>query len=73
MAVMGVGGPGIGDHVYQNMVRRYRICVDVGGRHIEPFLYVDPEDKQQEWESDRERESNVCSGKRYVSRHEFLC
>ncbi|KAJ8866317.1 hypothetical protein PR048_032160 [Dryococelus australis] len=30
--------PGIGDRVYQNMVRRYRVCVEVAGRHIEPFL-----------------------------------
>ena len=26
--------PGIGDRVYQNMVRRYRVCVEVAGRHI---------------------------------------
>ncbi|KAJ8866310.1 hypothetical protein PR048_032153 [Dryococelus australis] len=30
--------PGIGDHVYQNLVRRYRVCADVARRHIEPFL-----------------------------------
>ncbi|KAJ8883887.1 hypothetical protein PR048_015742 [Dryococelus australis] len=32
--------PGIGDRVYQNMVH-------AAGRHIEPFLFVDPEDKQR--------------------------
>ena len=30
--------PGIRDRVYQNMVRRYRVCVEVAGRHNEPFL-----------------------------------
>ena len=30
--------PGIGNHVYQNIVYRYCICVEVAGRHIEPFL-----------------------------------
>ena len=25
-----------GDHAYQNMVRRYRVCFEVDGRHIEP-------------------------------------
>ena len=30
--------PGIGDRVYQNMVRRYCVCVEVAGCHIEPFL-----------------------------------
>ncbi|KAJ8872168.1 hypothetical protein PR048_025770 [Dryococelus australis] len=35
-----LGLPGIGDRVYQNMVRRYRVCVDVSGRHIEPLLFV---------------------------------
>ncbi|KAJ8879954.1 hypothetical protein PR048_020575 [Dryococelus australis] len=29
---------GIGNRVYQSMVRRYCVCVDVAGRHIEPFL-----------------------------------
>ena len=29
-----VGLPGIGYSVYQNMVRRYRVCVEVAGRHI---------------------------------------
>ena len=23
-------------------VCRYRVCIEVAGRHIEPFLYVDP-------------------------------
>ncbi|KAJ8866799.1 hypothetical protein PR048_032660 [Dryococelus australis] len=39
------GLPGIGERVYQNMVRRYRVYVDVAGRQIEPFLQVDPEEK----------------------------
>ena len=47
MAAADVGGLMIGDHVYQNIVRRYCICVDVGGRHIEPFLKVNSDDKQQ--------------------------
>ena len=38
-----VGLPGIGDRVYQNMVSRYRVCAEVAGRHIDVFLYVDPE------------------------------
>ncbi|KAJ8886349.1 hypothetical protein PR048_012560 [Dryococelus australis] len=38
MAAADLGLPGIGDRVYQNMVRRYRVCVDVTGHHIEPFL-----------------------------------
>ena len=38
MAATDIGGPRIGDRVYQKMVRRYRICVDVGGRHIKLFL-----------------------------------
>ena len=37
-AVVDVGGPSIGNRVYQNIVWRYHICVDVGGCHIEPFL-----------------------------------
>ena len=47
---MADGGARIGDHVYQNMAWRYRICVDVGGHNIEPFLYVEPDTKQQESE-----------------------
>ena len=35
MAAAVVGEPRIGDSVYLNMVRRYRICVDVDGRHFE--------------------------------------
>ena len=27
-----------GDRVYEMMVRRYCACVEVAGRHIEPFL-----------------------------------
>ena len=38
MAATDVGGPRIGDRVYQNMVRMYRNYVDIGGRHIEPFF-----------------------------------
>ena len=38
MAAADVGLQGIGDHVYQNMVRRYRVCVEVADRHIEPLL-----------------------------------
>ena len=30
--------PGTGDRVYQNMVRRYSVCVEVAGRHMKPFL-----------------------------------
>ena len=33
-----VGGPRIGDREYENMRRRHRICVEVDGRHMEPFL-----------------------------------
>ncbi|KAJ8874539.1 hypothetical protein PR048_025399 [Dryococelus australis] len=41
MAAADLGRPGIGDRVYhQSMVRRYRVCVDVTGRHIEPFFFV---------------------------------
>ena len=38
MAAAVVGEPRIGGRVYQKMVQRYRICVDVGGRHIGPFF-----------------------------------
>ena len=38
MAAVDVGLTAIGDHVYQNTVRRYRVCVEVAGRHIKPFL-----------------------------------
>ena len=38
MAAADVGLPGIGDRVYQNMVRTYCVCVEVTGRHIECFL-----------------------------------
>ena len=30
--------PGIGDRVNQNTVRRYRVCVEVAGRHVESSL-----------------------------------
>ena len=36
---------GVGDRVYQNRVHRYRAYVKIAGRHIEPFLQVDPEEK----------------------------
>ena len=32
MAAAGVGLSGIGDHVYQNMICRYCVCVEVAGR-----------------------------------------
>ncbi|KAJ8870558.1 hypothetical protein PR048_029581 [Dryococelus australis] len=38
MAATDLGLPGIGDSVYQNVVRRYHVCVDVAGHHLEPFL-----------------------------------
>ncbi|KAJ8878129.1 hypothetical protein PR048_022596 [Dryococelus australis] len=38
MAAVDLGRPGIGDRVYQNMARRYCVCVDVASRHIEPFF-----------------------------------
>ncbi|KAJ8866693.1 hypothetical protein PR048_032554 [Dryococelus australis] len=42
MAAADLGRPVIGDCVYQNMVRRYRVCVDVAGRYIEPFFPSNP-------------------------------
>ncbi|KAJ8874554.1 hypothetical protein PR048_025417 [Dryococelus australis] len=33
-----LGIPGVSGRVRQNMIRRYRVCVDVADRHIEPFL-----------------------------------
>ena len=38
MTAADVGLQGIGDRVYRNMARRYVVCVEVAGRHIEPFL-----------------------------------
>ena len=38
MAATFVGLQDIGDRVYENMVRRYRVYVEVAGRHIEHFL-----------------------------------
>lgn len=32
------GTPGVMERVYRNMIRRYNVCNDVGGRHIEPLL-----------------------------------
>ncbi|KAJ8898102.1 hypothetical protein PR048_003462 [Dryococelus australis] len=32
------GTPCVMEHVYRNMTRRYGVCNDVGGRHIEPLL-----------------------------------
>ena len=54
MAAADVGLQGIGDSVYENMVCRYRTCVEVAGPHIEPFLKVDPEKQRSvnnKWES----------------------
>ena len=28
----------VGDRVYYNMIFRYRACVEIAGRHIEPLL-----------------------------------
>ena len=30
--------PGVMERVYQNMSRRYNVCNELGGRHIEPLL-----------------------------------
>ena len=38
MAAADVALQGIGDCVYENMICRYRVCVEVTGHHIEPFL-----------------------------------
>ena len=38
MAAVDGGLQGIGDHVYQNMVCRYCVCIEVAGHHIKPFL-----------------------------------
>ncbi|KAJ8895721.1 hypothetical protein PR048_001058 [Dryococelus australis] len=38
IAAADLGLPGIGGRVCQNIVRRYRVCVDVTGRHIKPFF-----------------------------------
>ena len=38
MTAAHVGLPGIGDRAFQDMVRRYRVCVEVTGRHIDPFM-----------------------------------
>ena len=38
LAAEGAGLQGIGDGVYQNVVRRYRVCVEVAGRHFEPLF-----------------------------------
>ncbi|KAJ4429528.1 hypothetical protein ANN_21697 [Periplaneta americana] len=48
MAIADIGLPDIGDRVYRNMVRRYRVCVEVAGRHIKPFLKNDAEADQKE-------------------------
>ena len=40
-AVYDFGGcctPEIGDGVHQNMLRRYRVCIEVAGSHIEPLF-----------------------------------
>ena len=54
-----VGIPGIGVHVYQNMVCRYRVCVEVVGCYIELFLQVDAEEKQLTVSSRSARVQNV--------------
>ena len=38
MAAADIGLQGLGDHVYENMVHRYRVCVEAAGHHIELFL-----------------------------------
>ena len=38
MAAADVEPQGIGHHVYKSMVGKYRVCVEVAGCHIEPFL-----------------------------------
>ena len=38
MYMVNIGPQVIGDHVYENMESRYNVCVEVVGRHIEPFL-----------------------------------
>ena len=30
--------PGVKEGVYQNMIRRYNVCNELGGRHIEQLL-----------------------------------
>ena len=30
--------PGVIELVYQNIIRRYNVCNDVAGRHIEPHM-----------------------------------
>ena len=32
------GAPGVKDRVYRNMIRRYNVCNNIGGRHMEPLL-----------------------------------
>ena len=38
MVLADVGLQGIGDRVHENIVRCYRVCVEIAGRHIEHFL-----------------------------------
>ena len=38
MAVADVGLQGISDRVYETMVSRYRVCIEVAGRHMESFF-----------------------------------
>ena len=38
MAAADVRVQDIYDHVYENVVRRYRVCVEVAGRLIELFI-----------------------------------
>ena len=61
MAAAYVELPGIGDRVYQNMVRsRYRVCVQVAGRHVESFLQVDPEGEKKSYNKQQKSESSTC-------------
>ena len=46
MTAVDVGLQGIGDWMYENMVCRYLVCVEVASRHIELFLLVNPEEQQ---------------------------
>ena len=56
VAATDIGLQDISDLVYENMLRRYGVCVEVTGRHIEPFFVRHPRitttyTKQQKWES----------------------
>ena len=55
MAAADVGLPSIGDRVYENMVRWYRVCGEVAGRQSRALLVSGPikitYSTQQKWES----------------------